>query len=425
MKIISYGITDQGQKRLINEDAFLLDPALGLAIVADGMGGHSRGDVAAQLACSVIKEGINTHRHVLELLRRSPSEAAKDAVNAMLSSVVQRACKEVHDANKSVTHKTGQDPDQPPSSIMGTTIDVLLVVGRSAFIAHVGDGRILLMRDEKVHQLTADHTLDGPDGAGDQNSRTSSNIGSSNVITRALGAFASVTVDTLCFDIDLNDKLLICTDGLHRYLSAQEMALMVRGGIDTDTVHKMVDLANERGGSDNITAVICCTDTEWTGEIVAPSTERIAVLRRSALFQYCTYRELIEVCQAATRREYPPNTVLFEEGDAGHECFIVVRGVVSIQKNGQQLAMLQSADHFGEMSFIDEPSRSAKAVTMTNTECITIRRDRFLQLMKQDGDLASKLMWQLLKILSQRVRVTSAQLAQAQAAADSKASPTS
>jgi CRP-like cAMP-binding protein len=134
------------------------------------------------------------------------------------------------------------------------------------------------------------------------------------------------------------------------------------------------------------------------------------VLRNVGLFQFCTYRELIRVCQLAEQRSAPAGTVLFEEGALGRECFILEEGQVTIRKKGQTLASLSSGDYFGEMSFIDVPRRSASAVVTRDASLLVIRRNQFLQLLKQDSELAAKLMWQLLQKMSRLVRLTNRRL---------------
>ena len=116
MILRSSAATDVGRVRQLNEDAFHVDAERGLFIVADGMGGYQRGDVAAELACNVIKETITAHRHVIDLYRRAPSDASKSAVRTMLDTAMQKACKEVHEAAIAMTGKGGR---------MGTTMDIL------------------------------------------------------------------------------------------------------------------------------------------------------------------------------------------------------------------------------------------------------------------------------------------------------------
>ncbi len=406
MRLISWGASDVGSARKVNEDGFLLAPDHGFVAVADGMGGYQRGDVASQLACNVIKECLTTHRHVIDLYRRSPTEAARSAVQTMIDSAMQKACKEVHEAAMAITGRGGR---------MGTTMDLLLQIGRTAFFGHVGDGRIYLIRGDEAHLLTRDHSLTEEPSEDPQALHES---GTRNVITRALGVFPSVQVDSLAFDLDVGDRLVVCTDGLYRYIESDELSMEVNKGSVAQVVDRLVNMANQRGGRDNITVVVCAIEGETSRETEKATVRRMEILRTVDLFQYCTYRELMRVCQAAEQRDVAGGTTLFEEGAHGRECFIIEQGRIAIRKQNVELAVLETGDYFGEMSFIDVPRRSATAITLSDTQLLVIRRNQFLQLLKQDSELAAKLMWQLLQKLSRLVRTTNQQLVQEIAAAD-------
>ena len=402
MQITSWGATDVGRARKVNEDAYLLAPDLGLVAVADGMGGFQRGDVASQLACNVVREHLIAHRATLDSYRSNPTDGARTAVQELLVDALQRSCDQVYRAAVAITGEGGR---------MGTTFDAVLVLGTTAFLAHVGDGRVYLQRGQEVHQITEDHSLvqerlrDGTLSA-----EEARKVRYKNVITRALGVFPSVRVDTLQFELDVGDRLLLCSDGLHRYLGLRELGAVMAGGLEDDTVTGMVDLANDRGGRDNITAVLCLAQPEDANERVPPTAERMATLRKVDLFQYCTYRELMAVCEIAQQQQVPANSVLFTEGDTGRACYVVVSGAVRVEKAGASLAVLRPGDYFGEMSLLDDPRRSADAVVIEDATLLVLARDRFLQLLKQDSELAAKLMWQLLQKLSRIVRLTNDRL---------------
>jgi hypothetical protein len=268
-----------------------------------------------------------------------------------------------------------------------------------------------------VHQLTEDHSLVQQQlREGTITPEQARKARFKNVITRALGVFPSVMVDTLHFELDVGDRLILCSDGLYRYLGLRELGFTVSGEVSNETVGKLIDLANQRGGRDNITVVVCVVEPEHQDEAVAPTRERMEVLRRVDLFQYCTYRELMAVCQIAAQREAPAGTLLFRDGEMGRECFVMVSGEVAIEKSGTRLALLKAGDYFGEMSFMDAPQRSADARVTEDAALLVLDRDRFLQVMKQDSELAVKLMWQLLHKMSRLLRATNEKLVFGEAA---------
>ena len=407
MIIHTFGASDVGQTRAVNEDAFVLDQELGLVAVADGMGGFQRGDVASQLACNVLVEAISAAHGLIDAYRREPTDRHRGAVKAVLEAAFQKACEEVYTAGVAITGQGGR---------MGSTLDALLIVGTTAFIAHVGDGRIYLLRGTEVHQLTEDHSLvqqqlkEGLITA--EQARTARN---KNVITRAMGVLPSVQVDALHFELDPGDKLLLCSDGLYRYAGMREigLALLKVGG--DGAVRQLVDNANARGGRDNITCLVVEV-AGGDGRATAarseqPVADHIGVLRRVDLFQYCTYRELLAASQIATPRSAAAGERVFAEGDPGRECFIVVSGAVELRKGSTVLARAAAGDYFGEMSFVDSPKRSADAYAVEDSAFLVLERDRFLQLMKQDAELAVKLTWQLLRKMATLVRATSEKLA--------------
>ena len=403
MKLITWAATDIGRRRKENEDSFLLAPELGLVAVADGMGGFERGDVASQLACEVLKESITGHRAVLDAYRNAPNPESREAVLDLLQEAVQQACQQVHDAAAAMAS----------GGRMGTTIDALIIIGNTAFIAHVGDGRIYLFRGREIHQLTEDHTLVAEQlKEGVITPEQARHATNRSVITRALGAFAKVLVDTLHFELDVDDRLLLCSDGLHRYIGPRELSFGLIEGINENTATAMVADANSRGGRDNITVVVCSLKEDTTAESdVLPNRERMDALRRVDLFATCTYRELMEICQVAEQRSVHTGAVLFQEGEPGLECFFIQKGRVRIEKEGTLLTTLGPSAYFGEMSFLDFPRRSATAIIEDDTEFLVLHRDRFLLLMKLDANLSAKLSWQLLKKLSRIVRISNTRLA--------------
>ena len=241
-----FGVTDLGRKRTTNEDAFFIDDALGLYIVADGMGGHAAGEVASREAVDtlygMVKRGIGD----LQPLVDPVSEAAASAACRLMESAVQAATYFVYSIAEIDRDKSG----------MGTTISALLVLGDYAITAQVGDSRIYCVRGDGVEQLTEDHTLIAwqikqglitPQEAARSPHR--------NIITRAVGNREYVEVDTRRVPLAAGMRFLLCSDGLHGYLRDEDIPAIVALG-ETSSVERFIRLANDRGGKDNITAVL-------------------------------------------------------------------------------------------------------------------------------------------------------------------------
>ena len=240
------GLSNVGRKRQSNEDAFFFDDRLGLYIVGDGMGGHAAGEIASQEAVEtvygMVKRGIGNLHELADPLVEEDVRAA----SRLMESAIQAATYMVFSMAEMDRGKTG----------MGTTLSALLVLGEFAVTAQVGDSRIYKVNGETVEQLTEDHTLIAwqlkqglitPQEAKKSPHR--------NVITRAVGNRDYVQVDTGLSKLKTADKYLLCSDGLHGYLRESDIAPIANLGGE-EAVKKFIALANERGGKDNITAIL-------------------------------------------------------------------------------------------------------------------------------------------------------------------------
>jgi len=242
-----HGLTDVGRRRVANEDALYVDDASGLYVVADGMGGHAAGEIASHEAIDTIRGMVSRGQDAVDAIDLAePSEAAVRRVIRLVESSVQAATYMVY----------GMAQHEPEQAGMGTTISALLVAGRLAITAQVGDSRIYLVRDGRAHQLTEDHTLVAwqiKQGIiTEEEARFSPHR---NVITRAVGSREYVQVDTHVLEVAPGDSFLLCSDGLHGYLTDAEIGPVTDLGPAVAT-RRFIELANERGGRDNITAVV-------------------------------------------------------------------------------------------------------------------------------------------------------------------------
>jgi protein phosphatase len=234
--------THVGRRRRVNEDRFALAPELGLYVVADGMGGHTAGQIASQLA----------------------AEASLRAVEALQGGAVSLAEKlrqAVTCANREIHN---QARVQPELAGMGTTFVALLGGEGRAALAHVGDSRAYLIRRGRIRLLTDDHSVVGElvrrreiseDAAREHPHR--------HVLTRALGVRRNVEPDLAEISPQAGDLFVMCSDGLTSHVLDDEIAEVVSAGRDLqECCDALVELANERGGEDNITVVIVRAEKE-------------------------------------------------------------------------------------------------------------------------------------------------------------------
>jgi PPM family protein phosphatase len=233
MKITGYAATDIGQKRKINQDAFLKDDDLHLYVVADGMGGHRGGEVASQLAVEVIQKFCRDNRTL------PPRERIDKAINL--------SCKEIFDQSKKNSDLSG----------MGTTIVAVLFHEGTAYIGQVGDSRVYLLNEGGIWQVTEDHSLVNEEiRAGRLAAGQESTYQFRNVITRSVGYEDHVSVDVYRRKTQVGDAFLLCTDGLSGMVNITEMRdSLLKQGPDAG-LKSLIGLANARGGDDNITALI-------------------------------------------------------------------------------------------------------------------------------------------------------------------------
>src|SRR5438874_4778026 len=391
----SWARTDVGKKRPHNEDAYLVDEALGLYAVADGMGGHAAGEIASAAALKALREALADERTVLEAFTRSATLENRENASQLVERAVQKACAEVYSLSATDRSKRG----------MGTTLVALVSCGANAVLAHVGDSRVYLCRNERVHQLTEDHTMVQEQlKRGLITKADAATAENRNVITRAIGVQRSVAVDTLVTDLVPGDVYLLCSDGLHGYLADDELPSLL-GQEKQRLVDLLVDLALQRGGKDNVTAIVLGIEG-GRDEQSADVEGRTEILRRIPLFQHMTYKELLGILGVARGRQFQAGQTIIREGEAGDELFIIFRGKVEVRKAGMAIATLRAGGHFGEMGLVDQAPRSATVAAGEETSAISIDRENLLKLMRRDSLLAVKLLWSFVQVLSARLRNT-------------------
>jgi serine/threonine protein phosphatase PrpC len=388
--------TDIGRKRKHNEDSYLADDELGLYIVADGMGGHSAGEVASAQAVQSIREHLVEGKALLEGFARTPTVEAREQVAQLLERAILKASADIYAL-------AGADPSKRG---MGTTVVALLVAGKKAVVGHVGDSRAYLYRNGRAHQLTEDHTFLQEQIKRGLISREQAAAGENrNVITRAVGIQPQVAVDTLVADILPGDLFVLCSDGLHGYLADEEVS-QVLGKDRARLAELLVDLALARGGKDNVTVVCLSVERGAEAGEAAEVEGKTEILRRIPLFQHMTYKELLSVLGIAQGRQFAKGQHIINEGEGGNEMFILFRGKVDVLKSGHRIAQLSGGGHFGEMGLVDRAPRSATVVAAEDTSAVSIDRDSLLKLMRREPLLAVKLLWSFVQVLSERLRTT-------------------
>jgi protein phosphatase len=242
------GATDVGRRRETNEDQYLVDPAIGVYAVADGMGGHAAGEVASQLAIETLSAALRR-----DGWPDTTSEGSEQERKTRTALSIRQA---IAEANRKICEAV---VDHAEWKGMGTTLVALAISGTSAIIGHVGDSRAYLVRAGQLSRLTSDHSwvneqvklgLLSPEDAQRHPWR--------NIVTRALGNRTEVDVDLLEQPIEPNDLFLLCSDGLNTMLRDGEIRTILEKHADNpeDACTELIAAANARGGEDNITVVV-------------------------------------------------------------------------------------------------------------------------------------------------------------------------
>ena len=246
MHIRYFGHTDVGLTREHNEDSHLADPDLGVFVVADGVGGRAKGEVASQETVEFIWEWLKRNEALINGIAAGDPTARVGQLTHLVRGAIQNACYMIHSMGE-------LDPEQRG---MSTTASVFLVVGNLGIVGQVGDSRVYLVRQGEVAQLTEDHTLINYQlKHGLITPEQAANSRAKNVITRAVGHKDYVEVDTLPIPLFGGDRVILCSDGFHGYAEHPSDMAFFRDMDVEDAVLKAVRFANDCGGKDNITVL--------------------------------------------------------------------------------------------------------------------------------------------------------------------------
>jgi PPM family protein phosphatase len=257
VRIVSGGVTDLGRVRSNNEDCFRIVEPLNLFVLSDGMGGEAHGEVASAMAVeTIVKYCTDAQASSPVELLGSPEPAWSEKTKQLTSAV--------HLANKTIYESAEAHPEQHG---MGATLTAAWIDGPRLSIAHVGDSRLYLLRGGTLQQLTSDHSLVAEQvRRGIITAAEAEESEMQSVLLRALGALPDIEVDTEEHTVFARDILLLCCDGLTRMVTEPEIAGTLQAETDpTKAAEKLIGLANERGGVDNITVIVVRIGSESKG----------------------------------------------------------------------------------------------------------------------------------------------------------------
>ena len=379
--IVAGAVTHVGNVRDHNEDSHLVDADEGVFIVCDGMGGHAAGEVASALGVRITREhwlSSATQRAAAEWARLSTLDARRTLLSAVKNGMMA--------AHRCICDQAIEDPSKKG---MGTTFTGLVVAGGDAIIAHAGDSRAYLVRGGIAMQLTEDHTLLArllaaglPMAEGQEVHRWK------GVITNALGFGDDTKIITFMVPLSDGDKLLLCSDGVSEYVGEAEVGqVLTSQPSPARAAQKLVDLALERGGEDNATALVI--KVIEAGETQMPAAQRQRddqILGLCPLLEELSPQQRLRALRIATNRDFVAGDVLPEAALGSRVAWILMDGEVIV--NGQTEdagTLLYPEALLGQGS----PRKSdALAVAVGEVRAKAIRGDDFLEVAGEDPDLA-------------------------------------
>ena len=239
--VIAYAKSDIGKAREMNQDAYYISDSLSdvkIYLLADGMGGYKGGEIASKLAIKCTKSYIENNF----------KETPKDR-----ESLIQLIASSMEYANMVVYEKSKEDKELEG---MGTTLEVCLIYNNKAYIGHVGDSRIYRIRKQFIRKLTQDHSyVQKLVKEGTITNEQAAHHPQKNMLMKALGCNAFVEPDVMVKGFLRDDILLMTSDGLTNMVKQDDIFKIAKGNIERAPI-KLVELANENGGLDNITVVV-------------------------------------------------------------------------------------------------------------------------------------------------------------------------
>ena len=268
LKTVSYGATSVGVVRESNQDSHLIDPRLGLFVVADGMGGRAGGEVASRLAIETISSMFSANLATL-LTRDMPARRAllAQVVNAAALKIYERALEmpEYRGMGTTCTLLWVPSAENPPADVV---LDELMnALSCTAIVAHVGDSRCYLLRAGLFYKITDDHSLVNEKMKAGLLKKGDPMVSQmKNVITRCVGYQEDEEIDTFVIPLCHRDRFLICSDGLTNKVDDVEISKYLSDDDLSEVPERLVALANSRGGEDNITVIV--TETQLVENLV-------------------------------------------------------------------------------------------------------------------------------------------------------------
>jgi len=398
MRILASGGTQPSPSRTHNEDCLVIDPALSLYAVSDGMGGHAAGEVAADAAGKAVRRYIAEHQD--KILAFDESAAARDSLLRLMDDAIQCACREVFQIATSDHGRAG----------MGTTLTAVVIAGDFGVMGHVGDSRLYLQRAGRTDQLSEDHTYGAEAVKRGLMTLEEAEAGPyAHVLTRAVGTHFSVRADTLLFDILPGDRLLLCSGGVHRRIDdPKEIGAILDDDVLEQIPARLIAAARAAGSSSDATVVVIRAES-GEGEIerdhgrALEVSLRIDTLRRVVIFRHLDMREVCKVLNLVRVERFDAGEAVIREDENSYALYAILDGTLRVERGDQLVRTMTAGDHFGEMALFNNRPRSASVRAQTPCSVLAMELARFNELLRTEPVLSVKLLWCFSQVLSLRL----------------------
>ncbi len=356
--------------------------------------------VAARLAADQLLGHVRQHADTIERFVRNPTPGLTARLQGVVREGFLQASREVH----ALGWRRGLR--------IGVSMDAVLALPDEAVIAHVGRGEVALIHEALVHRMTG--RLEAVRDAPPKPSADPFSMVEVDEPPPLLGLEADPpAVQVLSVGVEGGDRLILLGPGSVEGLPAKGLRAVVGLADARQVAEHLLRIGPARAGRPGLVGVV------QHGSSAQASQDRLAVLRGINIFRWCTDEELLELAGLARPQRYRAGELLLRQDTLNNTLFLLVKGAVTVVKDGQDIARTAEGTVFGEMSMLDEPRASATVQAETDVEVLTIQREDFLRALKRDGSMAVKVLWSLLLRVSSNLRATSRRLAAMTAASSS------
>ncbi|MCU0698631.1 MAG: protein phosphatase 2C domain-containing protein [Myxococcaceae bacterium] len=379
---------DVGRVRPRNEDYVFVDESLGLAIVADGVGGHRAGDRAARLAAEACAQALVNQRWAIESVRRGDKQVDREDLGRFVRHALKAASKQIYLEAQA----------NPDCAGMSSTCTLFLDLGPFGLLAHVGDSRAYLVRDDEVALVTTDHVV-ATVAQGDEGPKRVKR----RVLARAVGHAPDVEVDVSWVTLEPQDRLVLCSDGLSDLLASNaELPESLEAFGAQAAPEVLVDLANTRGGRDNISVVV--VDVADAPQV--PSTwpslrEQLHILRELPPFQRLSYLEL-ELLRTSARVDNVAPAAIIAYPDEEPSMAVVIKGTVELNYGSGEALLVGPGGLLGETCLTQNGAWPYVALAREDVTLVAVPATVVRHLLETRPRASARVMWEFLSVMSAR-----------------------